>query len=225
LNLIDHFADVFALYSIVRQNAHDKSMTFDVVAEKFRTMIGKARESCIRFGYSDRDIGYSSLAVCAWVDEKILGPDLEWSEKQKWLHSTLQKEHCGTSRAGEVFFDRLALINKQRDLPESQKDYNEKELREVFDYCLSMGFKGKYTTPEDEHLLNNVIAENRQYLGSAESVSTDRLFPEAYKEVTTTAPNIFSKYSKLFLAIPAILLLIIYLFYLLDLNGLYHKYF
>ena len=88
-----------------------------------------------------------------------------------------------------------------------------------------MGFKGKYTTPEDEHLLHNVIAENRQHMDYADLTPSDKLFPEAYKETTTETPNIFSRYSKLFLAIPAILLLLIYFIYLFSLNGLYAKYF
>ena len=225
MKLLDYFIDVFAYYSYLCKNPGNKALTFDIVSGKFRSLMEKARENCLRFGYSDRDIGYSFLAVCAWVDEKILGPDFDWPEKQKWVQSTLQKEHCGTLRAGEVFFDKLALIHKQRDLPETQKDYNENELRQVYDYCLSMGFKGKYTTPEDEHLLHNVIAENRQHMDYAEIAPSDKLFPEAYKETTTETPNIFSKYSKLFLAIPAILLILIYFIYLLNLNSLYTKYF
>ena len=225
MRLLDYFTDIFAYYYSLNQNQKIKTLSFDVVSAKFRSLMVKARENCDRFGFSNKDIEYSFLAVCAWVDEKILGPDSQWPEKQKWLHSTLQKEHCGTLRAGEEFFDKLAVIHKQRDLTEGMKDYNEKELRQVFDYCLSLGFKGKYTTPEDEHLLNNVIAENRQHMGSSDSNTSDRLFPEAYKEAAITTPNIFSKYSKLFLAIPAILLFLIYLIYLLNLSSLYAKYF
>ena len=200
-------------------------MTFEVVSAKFKSFMEKARRNCEAYGYSDQDRQYALLAVCAWADEKILGPGFEWREKQKWQLSKLQKNYCGTDKAGALFFDNLATIHKQKALPESQKNYNEKELRQVYDYCLSMGFKGKYTTPEEEHLLNNVIAENRQHMNSSDESTSEKLFPEAYKGTTKKMPSVFSKYSWLILAVPAIVLILIYLIYQLDLNSLYSSYY
>ena len=225
MRLVDHFAAVFSYCSFVQQNPANKALTFEVVSEKFQTLMEQAKKSSEKQGYSSKDLEYALLAVCAWIDEKILGPECKWPEKQKWLKFKMQKVHCETNRAGELFFDRLDAIHKQKDMPESQKTFKEQELRQVYDYCLSMGFKGKYTTPEEEHLLSNIIAENRQHMDSCRRPPAEKLFPEAYEETIQQAPSIFSKYSSLLIAVPPILLLIIYLIYLFTINGAYADYF
>jgi len=225
LKLVDHFTEAFAYCSFLRQNPTDKTLTFNVVSERFKLIMDTAKKNCEKHGYSLKDLEYAMLAVCAWLDEKILGPQCNWPEKQKWLKFKIQKVYCGTNRAGELFFDRLDAIHKQKDLPESQKTFNEEELRQVYDYCLSMGFKGKYTTPEEEHLLSNIIAENRQNMESSGRPQLDKLIPEAYEETTLQAPSIFSKYSILLLAVPAVVVFIIYVIYLISINGAYTDYF
>lgn len=82
-------------------------------------------------GKGDVDAQEALFAVVAWTDEVLLSAP--WSGAQEWVRHLLQKRHFGVSNAGDAFFSHLEQLGPQQI-----------EVREVYIYCLSMGFAGRY---------------------------------------------------------------------------------
>ena len=149
------------------------------------------------------------LAVCAWVDESVLCSS--WEGKVSWEHEQLQRIHYGATNAGEEFFDRLHEL-----------DPDAKGVREVYAYCLAMGFKGRYFRKEDEFQLENIKTSNLKYV-SAEGLLDKslqgivNLFPGAYKAASDDKAHKlrspFSLFTLIFLICPPLLFGILFLLY------------
>ena len=80
---------------------------------------------------SPADTQEALFAVVAWADEVLLATP--WSGSREWARHLLQKRHFNVSNAGDAFFSRLEQLNSQQA-----------EVREVYIYCLSLGFAGRY---------------------------------------------------------------------------------
>ena len=83
----------------------------------------------------------------AWIDEQLL--NMEWQGKLAWVGKSLQRKLFQTTLAGRDFFLRLDKIPAE-DIP----------LREVYDICLALGFRGQYFHAEDADRLNEIKEKN-----------------------------------------------------------------
>jgi type VI secretion system protein ImpK len=120
-------------------------------------------------GYLDKDWQEACFAVCTWIDEMLLCSD--WSEKDKWETKQLQRVYFHTMNGGEEFFIHLAALSP-----------GEGQIREVYLYCLAMGFKGRFFSPEDQKKLAEIQQANLLLIHDPLEL-TDKpeiLFPEAY---------------------------------------------
>lgn len=88
-------------------------------------------------------------AVISWLDETVLRSHLLW--RHHWQCELLQRKYLNTTVAGERFF---TLLN--------QLGADQNQVREVFLFCLQLGFQGQYASPDDQSVLQNVIAEQRR---------------------------------------------------------------
>ncbi len=109
--------------------------------------------------------------MVAYVDEAVLTS--AWPEAQRWQGQQLQKILFNTSRAGVEFFQRL------ESLPGT-----EKAVREVFYFCLMLGFKGRYAFTSDRLMLDSIKQKQLEVLvEGTETAGLDGrhiLFPAAY---------------------------------------------
>ncbi len=94
-------------------------------------MLAEALGAAQTAGKSDVDAREALFAVVAWTDEVLLAA--AWSGAREWPRHLLQKRHFGVSNAGDAFFSHLEQLGPQQI-----------EVREVYIYCLSMGFAGRY---------------------------------------------------------------------------------
>ncbi len=62
----------------------------------------------------------------------------------------MQVAYFGTWNGGEEFFSRLAALDERED-----------QAREVYFYCLAMGFKGSLFRQDDQEILERIKAEQR----------------------------------------------------------------
>lgn len=127
-------------------------------------------------GYSREQYEAAQFAVIAFIDEAVLLS--EWPHKERWARELLQRRHFGTANAGAEFFVRLDAL--------SPFDPAERDLREVYYYCLSLGFVGQYYAPGDRSRLEALRAANFKLLtggeGRVASLRNITLFPEAVAE-------------------------------------------
>ena len=124
-------------------------------------------------GFTREQYDLAKFAVVAFIDEIILLSD--WEHRHQWAHELLQKSHFGTSNAGEVFFDKLDNL--------SSFDPGERDVREVYVYCLALGFVGKFYRPGDRARLEEIRNANLKVLRDSDDVAAiqgrEELFPGA----------------------------------------------
>ena len=127
--LIHAFLDIMIFTFEVLNPGPEPPPSFDRVQAHYERLLRRAEGFRARHGVPEAEWGDALFAVCAWVDEKILGS--RWEGRELWLRCPLQQRLFGTDRAGELFHQRL------QQLPAGSG-----QVREVFDRCLALGFRG-----------------------------------------------------------------------------------
>lgn len=138
-------------------------------------------------GKSPADTQEAMFAVVAWADEVLLAAP--WSGGREWARHLLQKRHFDVSNAGDAFFSRLEQLNSQQA-----------EVREVYIYCLSLGFAGRYgydrnakalADIKQSSLLLALRAIRSQREGTGLSSEMEKfMFPDGY---ALTSPDLAGK--------------------------------
>lgn len=128
-------------------------------------------------GKNDTDAQEALFAVVAWTDEVLLAAP--WSGAGEWARHLLQKRHFGVSNAGDGFYSHLEQLGPQQT-----------EVREVYIYCLSMGFAGRYgydrnakalVDIKQSNLLQVLKATRAQKEGIGQSTEMEKfMFPDGY---------------------------------------------
>ena len=171
MHLSDCFLDLIARVLSLQSSAPELQPGY----EEFRDDID--RRLAASDGYAQRrevgrdDYDQARFAVCAFVDEAILGSG--WPHRARWLDDQLQRRHYHTSDAGEAFFTRLEGVG-----------LHQREVREIYYLCLALGFAGRFCRPGEEHRLEQVRTANLKILlGSSlglPCLERTELFPEAH---------------------------------------------
>ncbi|MFP5222366.1 MAG: DotU family type IV/VI secretion system protein [Acidobacteriota bacterium] len=78
---------------------------FDVVRAKVEELLNSSGRMAKTLGVAASEFQDARFAVCAWMDEMILGS--QWEGKALWLHQPLQRTVYNTVNAGDEYFDRL----------------------------------------------------------------------------------------------------------------------
>lgn len=216
MRLTDCFMELVAYVAYFLKTVATTQPPFDQVKADIQRLISES-EYLLRDGvFSQEDYDQARFAICAWIDEAILSSS--WNEKSRWQGEQLQRLYYQTADAGEVFFDRLnALGPYQRD------------IREVYYLCLSMGFMGRYCHEGDEYLLEQLKTSNLKVLTGSSvglpSPDRDQLFPQAYPgESDQVGPQEgrfrFSGFTLLCLGAPVGLYLVLFFIYRFVLNNI-----
>lgn len=173
-------------------------------------------EDCLKNGpFSQEDYDQARFVVCAWVDEVILNSG--WDKKSQWQKEQLQRVYYNTAGAGEEVFERLNNLG-----------LHQREVREVYYFCLALGFMGRYCNKGDDILLEQLKTSNIKLLmGSSvglPSLEMAELFPGAYPtETAAMEPQkwkfSFSVPAIICLAAPPFLFGVLFLIYRFTLSG------
>ncbi|HHO75385.1 MAG TPA: DotU family type IV/VI secretion system protein [Deltaproteobacteria bacterium] len=175
MRLSDCFIELIAYVVYFLKTAAKNQPGFDQIRADIERLMSEGRES-IRYGeIPDADYDMARFAICAWIDESIMNSD--WKDKMRWQREPLQRLYYQTTNAGELFFDRLNAIGA-----------HQKDVREIFYLCLSMGFMGRYGNEGDQYLLEQLKTSNLKVLTGTSvgipSLEKGLLFPEAYPPET-----------------------------------------
>lgn len=125
--------------------------------ESFRTRIkqvlASAEQDARSLGYANEDVRFALFGVIAFLDETVLNSGQAMFAN--WAGRTLQQEVFGVHMAGELFFQYLDSLLARQDSADLA------DILEVFNLCLLMGFKGRYsgTHGGDLQVLSRQIAE------------------------------------------------------------------
>lgn len=216
MHLTDCFMELMAYVVYFQRTSQKRQPSFEQVKADVTRLLSRSEELSRKGEVSREEFDTARFAVCAWVDEAILGS--QWSHRNLWQREQLQRIMYNTTEAGEEFFERMNVLG-----------FHQREAREVYYLCLSLGFMGRHCHAGDEFLLSQLKSSNLQVLlGSSAGIpSLERadLFPEGYPAeaaVAAPAPSKagFSLFTVLCIAAPVVLFGVLFLIYRFSLSGL-----
>jgi type VI secretion system protein ImpK len=212
--LIDSFTEILTYAAYFKETSVSENPEFETVKNDIDELFKRSENIAKNSQIKNIEWKKGCFPVCALVDEIILCSD--WNEKNNWRKNQLQLRYFKTTRAGDLFFDKL---NKAES----------KQLREVFTYCLAMGFKGKYFSEDDFMTLSEIKTENilKYFSEDAYMNLPEVLFPEAYNKNVANQKKrskvSFFLFILIFILLPPACTVGIYFFYNDKLNAIFNN--
>jgi type VI secretion system protein ImpK len=214
--LLDCFVDVLAYAALFKNTCALAQPPFEQVNGKIRQLMQDSAQKMVTAGIDPRSYDDARFALCAWIDETVMNSP--WQHRAAWQRTLLQSEYYNTVNAGAEFFDRLNQLHPDQN-----------DVREIYYLCLGLGFAGRYSMEGDEFLRDQLKKSNlRSLIGQVlEPVSYARgvLFENAYKTPAGEVPaargalGMNPRMRWLFIALPPLLVLGLFLIYFFVLNG------
>ncbi|OPX99367.1 MAG: hypothetical protein A4E60_02812 [Syntrophorhabdus sp. PtaB.Bin047] len=168
MRLIDCYTELLAYTAyLTGPDTAAAALSYEEVNERYSELCQRAKTLRVREDVPDRHWEEGLFAVCALIDEMILCSG--WPGRETWQTAQLQHRFFNTTNAGEEFFDHLAKL-----------DPDQGEVREVYGWCLAMGFKGRYFRPEDGAELERITRLSIDGAGDHGVEETLHMFPGAY---------------------------------------------
>ncbi len=124
--------------------------------DRIRSGLAAAEQQAVRRGYSGEDVRVGTFAVVAFLDESVLNSGLALFAD--WHRKPLQEELFGVHIAGEIFYRNVDRLLARPDSAQTE------ELLEVYEICLLLGFRGRYTSDSGAQIrsITAAIAEKRR---------------------------------------------------------------
>ena len=217
MRLIDCFSELLAYtVHITGGGPSTSELSYEEALARYDDLLDRAQVARSRLRIPEKDWNEAHFAVSALMDEMILCST--WPGRNVWQTTQFQHRFFNTTNAGAEFFEHLSTLGPGRD-----------DVREVYDWCLAMGFKGAYFRPEDSGDLEELIKQNQGLL-KRPGVDHDvlHMFPDAYgadrkdRRKGMSGLVIFSVMAGI---IPILLFIVLYIFYNNILNGMLAVYF
>jgi len=166
--LLDCFTELIAYTGYLLENDKNGTTTIEEVYKTFELLISRSKECASAGEFSETEWTEAFFPICAYIDEQILVSD--WVEKGRWVQSQLQRKYFNTTNAGGEFFKKLENL-----------DGATQGVREVFEFCLTLGFKGSYYHAADVGRLEDIRYTNlKRVTDNINLAYPESLFPEAY---------------------------------------------
>ncbi|MBN1578985.1 MAG: type IVB secretion system protein IcmH/DotU [Chitinispirillaceae bacterium] len=198
MRLIDTFLDIL-YFTVVNKNYGFEQFTCSVLRKRYDDMILASEKSAQTGNIPDNVWRKAFFAVAVWIDESVLLSD--WADKAQWCKETLQRTYFKTSNGGVEFFTTL-----------EQLDPNENRIREIYDVCLSLGFKGTHYGESGMGTLKKIINRTIQMIQSDRNpLPPHNLFPCAYKGNSKLNVTVERESRLLFLALSAIVPFLVFI--------------
>lgn len=166
MNTTDRFSELMAYTLYFMKDTESNQPAYDSTYNEFTKLIINSREQVKDDPYLFQYWEKSLFAVCAWIDEQVLLSN--WQNKELWQLNPLQNKYFKTRNAGEEFFEIMERLDPIADAP----------VIEVYNYCIKLGFKGKYFHPIPQTKLVESYASDDSASLLIDNVPM--LFPRAY---------------------------------------------
>lgn len=105
---------------------------------QMRAALSTAEQDAARRGYNAEDVRVGVFAIVAFLDESVLNSQNPLFAD--WPRKPLQEELFGVHVAGEIFFRNVERLLARPDSPQLE------ELLEIYELCLWLGFRGRYSS-------------------------------------------------------------------------------
>jgi len=211
ISLIDCVAELFAYTYYLSETLSSQQPEFEAVKENYTRLIDQAGECAKSAGIPRKKMDNALFPVFAWIDETLL--ETAWAHKQEWVKHSLQKVYFNTTNAGDAFFKRLEKLGE-----------DDRDILEVYQYCLASGFKGSMYKSYYQEQLKNYRDNTLKKIAPVNGLAIpDVLFPEAGK---TRTPKLLKRkrwkglagFSYFFVLVPVLLFVSLFYFFDTSLN-------
>lgn len=196
MHLTDCFMGLIVYTVYFQRTVTTKQLNYEEVRNDVIRLLTQSEDYLKNGPFSQEDYDQARFVVCAWIDEVILNSG--WDKKSQWQKEQLQRVYYNTAGAGEEVFERLNNLG-----------LHQREVREVYYFCLALGFMGRYCNKGDNVLLEQLKTSNIKLLmGSSvglPSLEMAELFPGAYPTETAAMEPQKWKFS---FSVPAIICLV-----------------
>ena len=210
MRLVDTFAELFAtLLEMFGSSELCHSYDYAHLRERIEALLEAQILDARAQNFDEHYIQMARFAVVAHIDEVVLAS--QWQERDDWRASLLQKQLFSSTRGGVMFFEKLQALNPFNPA--------ERDVREVYFYCLAMGFKGQYYRPEDEAILLSLQESNLEALAGEYKAC---LFPQVYATAPAQGkiPTTPMQWLPVWVAAPILAMVALYLHYRADIDSL-----
>ncbi len=216
MHLIDSFVDV--LVYVQQQKVlinTGQQPDFEEVRLNVERLLTEKSTLYLEGGYQAEHYDEARFAVVAFIDEALL--DNAWKDSARWAADLLQRNYYRTASAGIEFFDRLADLN--------MIDPAHRDIREVYYYCMALGFSGRFFERSERSVLERIRLDTYQLLmaGQASRLNDDAalLSPEAYPEISQRNTEVKTgRWTPFIFGVPVLVLVITYVAMKLDVVGM-----
>jgi|SRR5581483_3680129 len=136
-----------------------------------RSSLAAAEQQGVRRGYSGEDVRVATFAVVAFLDESVLNSGNPLFAD--WHRKPLQEELFGVHIAGEIFFRNIDRLLARPDSAQTE------ELLEVYELCLLLGFRGRFSADGGTQIrsIAGAIAEKRRRIRRIEGAMSPHWAP------------------------------------------------
>jgi type VI secretion system protein ImpK len=126
----------------------------DAFRAQIKHLIARADQEARQAGYDPADVKLAVYGYVAFLDESVLNSGLPMFAA--WARQPLQEELFGDHRGGELFFMHLDELLARPDSDDLS------DLLELFQLCMLLGFRGRYSAVEDGGLRTRVQATQQK---------------------------------------------------------------
>jgi type VI secretion system protein ImpK len=173
MRLIDCFMGLIVYVVCTVKQIRETQPDFHTIKDEIDRLLEETLKIKEKTHFSDQDYNYARLSVCVWIDEAILNS--AWEHTRQWQKELLQRRYHNITDGGLEFFERLDQIG-----------HEDRDIREVAYYCLTLGLAGRYIEKGGGVVLDHLKTSNlkRLYGSSAgePTLENRQLFPEAYQK-------------------------------------------
>ncbi len=173
MRLVDFYIDPILKINALKDQAQTLSENWQDIKDEFSLLLINCQTQAVQAGFS-HDISSEALfPIVAYIDELILTST--WKERVLWQKNSLQREFFSTTNSGYEFYERLNKLNRQGD---------DRSVREIYLLCLSLGYKGRYYSPQDRPKIEETRGFNLDLLlpnDSNKVFEKSTLFCDAYQ--------------------------------------------
>ncbi len=144
----------------------------------------------------------AQYAMAALADEVFL--TMSWTGRELWKSSLLEFKFFGTHVAGEMLFEKIEELLKDRDPAHI-------EIAAIYLMALSMGFRGKFKDKDDAGMLDYYRSQLFAFIFKRNtdlSSESKRLFPETYNYTLDTSEGKRLPYLNKWIGVIALIVLL-----------------
>ena len=138
MRLVDFYIDPILKINELKDNSQLLTDNWQAIKDEFNQLLINSQNQAIKAGFSQAIANEALFPVVAYIDELILTS--KWKARILWQRESLQRSFFNTTNSGFEFYERLNMLNRQGD---------DRSVREVYLLCLSLGYKGRFYSPQD----------------------------------------------------------------------------